>query len=333
MGCNRLCTSEDKEAAQRAEKDHISVSEARDRIYVERQEMYADIAASMAGANPGESMADVARRHFDEAHRHAAAWHGSQQVNAQHTSSMPGTTYQPATMYEPPPPPVHQSPPPAYVPAAPAPWYQPPPSPSPPPVYQPPPPAYTSPPWQSVSIQPGTAVPGSAAPATPSSPSWPTQNQVDPQRAADEQRANEQWGTLIGSDIRQFRRDAQSRIYGNGSGDHPLAFLLDENGKFKSQKGLGGHDTLADRPDIVQMMHVTSKKAGEPERVVLGTAFNNQWDNVTVESPHKGGWVVNVFVDIGGIAVELRSAKDWVLAGWLTQEVLDAAPRIDLSGD
>ena len=81
------------------------------------------------------------------------------------------------------------------------------------------------------------------------------------------------------------------------------------------------------------MMHVTSKKTGEPERIVLGTAFNNQWDNVTIEAPHKGGSAVNVVIDIGGIGVELRSAKDWVLAGWLSKEVVDSAPRIDLSSE
>jgi len=119
--------------------------------------------------------------------------------------------------------------------------------------------------------------------------------------------------TLIGRSRRQFRRDAAALI--RSTPDHPLRFLLDENGRFKRTYGVD-HATLCNRPDLVQMMHVTSAKSGEPDRIVLGSAFLNQFDNVTIEgSGGRGSWVAeNVVVDIAGVGVEWRTAQDWLMA-------------------
>jgi hypothetical protein len=88
------------------------------------------------------------------------------------------------------------------------------------------------------------------------------------------------------------------------------------------------HAEFWDDPTIVQVMHLMSRKSGEPEVFVLGTAANNQWDAVTIERPRMSAHAVNVAICIQGIAVEARSAQDWVDAGLLSQDVVDAAPRV-----
>ena len=131
--------------------------------------------------------------------------------------------------------------------------------------------------------------------------------------------------TLIGTDTASFRNKAESAI--RNTPNHPLKFLLDENGKFKPTRGLK-HSELADKPDLVQMGHITSKKAGQAERVVLQDAYGNQFSNVTVETPSKGSHMENVAVDIGGIGVELETAKLWVKARLLSPEILANAKRV-----
>jgi hypothetical protein len=128
---------------------------------------------------------------------------------------------------------------------------------------------------------------------------------------------------LLGTKRSTFRRHAAALI--RDTPDHPLKkFLLNEAGIFHSQKGLTDHATLCDRPDLVQMMHVSSKFSGDPEFIALGTAFNNQWYNATAES--KGVSVTIPVIVIGGIAVHKQSAEDWVLAGWLDAELVSSAP-------
>ena len=132
--------------------------------------------------------------------------------------------------------------------------------------------------------------------------------------------------TLIGTNRAAIRKAAAKKIA--MTEDHPLKFLLNEKGEFKSPKGLS-HDELFSRPDILEMGHVVSKKSGELERIVLQSAWFNQFDRITVEGKEGLSYVENVAVDIGGIGVELRTAKDWVKAGMLPEEILRSAPRIN----
>jgi hypothetical protein len=116
--------------------------------------------------------------------------------------------------------------------------------------------------------------------------------------------------TLVGTDRAKFMRDA-ARLIRDTPG-HPLEKLLDENGNFRTTRGLR-HSELIDRPDLVQAGHTISDKAGG-QRVVLQDAWDNQFSNVTVEHPGKGGvrefaYVQNEAIDIGGIGVEKETAK------------------------
>lgn len=132
---------------------------------------------------------------------------------------------------------------------------------------------------------------------------------------------------LVGSSRSQMRAAAQERIASDP--DHPLRFLLDENGKFKSQVGQTSHRNLADRPDLVQMGHIGSNKIGGEERLMLQGAWENQFNNVTVESPHKGGAVLDQpAISIGGIAVDLKTAQSWEAFGFIKPGTTAAAPRI-----
>lgn len=129
-------------------------------------------------------------------------------------------------------------------------------------------------------------------------------------------RPPEQPGTLVGTREAKFRNDAARLI--QASPNHPLRFLLDDDGNFKSTRGLT-HSELANRPDLVQMGHVVSKKAGG-KQIVLQGAWENQYSNVTIEHPGKNAarklvHVENVAIDIGGLGVELETAKMWEKEG------------------
>jgi RHS repeat-associated protein len=132
---------------------------------------------------------------------------------------------------------------------------------------------------------------------------------------------------LVGSSKSQMRRAAQKIIAADP--EHELNFLLGPNKKFKSQLGLTEHFNLADRPDLVQMGHITSDKAGGVERLMLQGAWENQFNNVTVEMSHVGGVVLDQpAVSIGGIAVDLQTAKFWESIGWLKPGTVQNAPMI-----
>jgi RHS repeat-associated protein len=131
---------------------------------------------------------------------------------------------------------------------------------------------------------------------------------------------------LVGSSRRQMRDAAAKKIASDPN--HPLRFLLDEKGKFKEQSGLT-HAELADRPEIAQMGHIQSNKTGGKERLMLQGAWENQFNNVTIESPHVGGAVLDqTAVEIGGIAVDLKTAKFWEEIEFLMPGTVVAAPRI-----
>lgn len=137
---------------------------------------------------------------------------------------------------------------------------------------------------------------------------------------------------LVGSSRSQMRR-AAARIIRSNPG-HPLGFLLDSRGKFKPQRGLK-HYELINRPDLVQMGHITSNKVGHPERLMLEIAWDNQYKNISIETPHIGGAVLDQkAISIGGIAVSKESAKFWQSLGepdWLKAGTVEAAPVVELS--
>ena len=131
---------------------------------------------------------------------------------------------------------------------------------------------------------------------------------------------------LVGSSRSQMRA-AAARII-KSDPNHPLKFLLEKSGKFKSQKGLT-HAELVDRPDIVQMGHIASNKLGGTERLMLQGAWENQWNNLTVENPHIGGAVLEQgAIDIGGIAVDIKTATFWEEIGWLKPGTVSGAAKI-----
>jgi RHS repeat-associated protein len=132
--------------------------------------------------------------------------------------------------------------------------------------------------------------------------------------------------TLVGSSRSQMRRAAQ-RIIG-ADPNHPLRFLLDSNGRFKATRGVT-HDALIDSPDRVQMGHIRSNKAGGPERLMLQGAWENQRNAVTLERPRIHGFVEDQpAIDIGGIAVEQKTAEFWEKIGWLPAGTVHSAPRV-----
>jgi hypothetical protein len=77
------------------------------------------------------------------------------------------------------------------------------------------------------------------------------------------------------------------------------------------------------------MGHIQSNKVGGQERLMLQGAWDNQFNNVTIESPHIGGSVLDqVAVSIGGVAVDRKTAQFWEEIGWLKSGTVAAAPKI-----
>jgi len=131
---------------------------------------------------------------------------------------------------------------------------------------------------------------------------------------------------LVGSSPDQMRRAAEKKIAADPN--HELRFLLDASGKFKKQAGLKHHQ-LIDRPDLVQMGHIMSKKRGGM-RIMLQGAWENQLNNVSIENRHKEGAVIDQpAINIGGIAVDLKTAKTWEQMDFLKLGTVKAAPRIE----
>jgi hypothetical protein len=125
---------------------------------------------------------------------------------------------------------------------------------------------------------------------------------------------------LVGSSTAQMRSAAARIIMAarTSGTPHPLDFLLNASGNFKPQKGLTAHDELINRPDLVQMGHIASNKLGGTEYVMLQGAWENQLNNISIERPGIGGAVLyQPAIDIGGIAVDLKTAQFWELIGWL----------------
>jgi hypothetical protein len=133
--------------------------------------------------------------------------------------------------------------------------------------------------------------------------------------------------TFIGTSTSNMRTQAASLI--RTTPNHPLAFLLNPVGRFFSSKGLA-HSELIDHPEIVQMGHIVSDKAGgSREYVMLQGAWENQLNAISIEHPSKGGaFAENVAIDIGGVAVDRRTAIWWEVIGWLKPGTVASAPPV-----
>lgn len=148
-------------------------------------------------------------------------------------------------------------------------------------------------------------------------------------------------GSNAGSGNRsKARRRAEKRI----DDDHPLSFLLDDDGTLRSGRsrslkdedfpgdtrsdqdlGLPGRDRPA-----VEMGHMKSRRAlekGESEHLVLEDADLNAETGYGVES--KGGYVVKgegEAVMIEGVPVDKTTAKHWESQGYLPEGTVENAP-------
>jgi hypothetical protein len=80
------------------------------------------------------------------------------------------------------------------------------------------------------------------------------------------------------------------------------------------------------------MGHITSDKLGGPERLMLQDAWENQLNNLTIESGRIGGAVLDQpAVSIGNIAVSQKTALMWEKFGMIPSGMATNAPLIDLS--
>jgi RHS repeat-associated protein len=132
---------------------------------------------------------------------------------------------------------------------------------------------------------------------------------------------------FVGKSESQMRRTGAKLL--RQSTDPALATLkeklLDDSGKFKGTRGKS-HDVLADSPDLLEMGHVGSAKAGG-KRVVLQSAWINQFDRVTVET-FRGRHVENEAVGIGPFGIEKRTAQMFEDLGWIPKGTVSSAQRV-----
>ena len=155
----------------------------------------------------------------------------------------------------------------------------------------------------------------------------PVPAQESPPASAQGAPAAQAKGGFVGSSTRQMRR-VGARLLRESTDPVTAGLrknLLDAAGKFKTSRGLS-HDQLIDRPDVLEMGHVVSDKAGG-ERVVLQSAWLNQFDRVTVEA-FQGRFVQNEAVTVGPVAIEARTASWFEDLGWLPPGTVDNAPKI-----
>ncbi|WP_372633668.1 SpvB/TcaC N-terminal domain-containing protein [Fodinibius sp.] len=122
----------------------------------------------------------------------------------------------------------------------------------------------------------------------------------------------------------KFRRDAARKI--RSDEDHPLRFLLDEDGTLRSGRG-------REELPSVEAGHMRSKYVldeSDPDRLVLEDADFNSWTGRSVES--RRGWVDDAEgVLIGGnsgVPVDLETARMWEELGLLTEGTVAGAPPI-----
>lgn len=98
---------------------------------------------------------------------------------------------------------------------------------------------------------------------------------------------------------------------------HPLQFLIDAGGNWKGR--WGWQDSLA-----VQAGHATSRFSGLTERFLLEDADYNQMRS----TPERGGHILTrTGIEIGGVPVEMETARYWQQRGLLKGFDIYSAPR------
>ncbi len=117
-----------------------------------------------------------------------------------------------------------------------------------------------------------------------------------------------------------FMRWALARILGTPG--HPLEFLVDPTTKdWHSRLGSRHRKALKNEQfSPVQAGHLVSFHGLEEaahERLALQDADDNQEQNYTIETSGRRGIVVATAVEIGGVPVELRTARMWENVGVL----------------
>jgi hypothetical protein len=113
------------------------------------------------------------------------------------------------------------------------------------------------------------------------------------------------------------RMERARGIIVDGGPAHPLHFLLDAGGFWKGR--WGWQDEVA-----VQAGHATSRFSGLTERFMLEDADYNQMRS-TPES--RGIILARTAVEIGGVPVEMETARYWQQMGLLPGFDLRAAAR------
>ncbi len=114
----------------------------------------------------------------------------------------------------------------------------------------------------------------------------------------------------------RFMRGSLNRIVADPN--HRLRFLVDSHGGWLSRTHLSELPT-------VQAGHLISFHSGAPEALALEDSFFNQVSNWKGE--RFGAVFEKAAVDIGGVAVELRTAEAWEAAGELPTGTVAAAMR------
>lgn len=113
---------------------------------------------------------------------------------------------------------------------------------------------------------------------------------------------------------------------------HPLLFLIDPVAKdWHSRLGSRHKDAFRNEHfPTVQAGHLVSFHGLDDaahERLALQDADFNQEQNYTVETRGRRGIVISTAIEIGGVPVELRTARMWENVGVLVPKGSVAAAR------
>jgi hypothetical protein len=128
----------------------------------------------------------------------------------------------------------------------------------------------------------------------------------------------------------RFRRLVTMMI---GQPGHPLRKLLNAQGELVNTTARGMSMRIwFEYPALVESGHLASAKmlGGVPGRLVLMTAYENRLLAYYLEAARIGGYMesAGTVLSIGGVPVEVRSAKALVYAGKLLLEDFLNAPRV-----
>ena len=100
----------------------------------------------------------------------------------------------------------------------------------------------------------------------------------------------------------------------------------------RQASNLSPADKAIFRKALAEQAQELAARGQPPEMLMLQGAWENQYNRISIESGHLGGEVLaQTAVNLGGVAVDLQTARMWVDNGLLDAAVLKKAPRIQLS--